>query len=196
MAVVAGLLAGQASASPPVETTAVHGTPAEVETIAQLERLLERHDVRRWLFTRRIRIDGTAIPHSHPVLTLHTRHLKQDVLLLSTFVHEQLHWFLHDRPEATAAAVRDLEKLFPEVPVGFPEGADSRQSTYEHLLVTCLERQALEQLVGKKETERAMAFWEGDHYRWIYRTMRERRKAIGKILKRHGLHNPKAEGGR
>lgn len=65
----------------------------EQQTKLQLERLLATYDVSRWMFTRTILIESgrDVIPHSHPVLTLSTRHLKDDELLLSTFVHEQLH---------------------------------------------------------------------------------------------------------
>lgn len=40
-----------------------------------------------------------AIPYSHPVLTLHTRHLKDDLALLSTFVHEEYHWYETAHPQ-------------------------------------------------------------------------------------------------
>jgi hypothetical protein len=71
-----------------------HDSAAELATKAQLERLIAAHDLRQWTFTHEIVIDEKSIPHSHPVLTLHTRHLKQDDELLSTYLHEQLHWFL------------------------------------------------------------------------------------------------------
>ena len=75
----------------------VHDSEAEHKTAEQLGALLRRYNISPWLFTRSVRIDERAIPHSHPVLTLHTRHLGQDILLLSTFLHEQLHWFLDSR---------------------------------------------------------------------------------------------------
>jgi hypothetical protein len=55
-------------------------------------RFLDKYDLTPWLFTRAVVIDDDATPHSHPVLTLHTRHLRDDLLLLSTFIHEQSHW--------------------------------------------------------------------------------------------------------
>ena len=72
-----------------IEIALKSGTPREVQTKEQLQRLLKTYDLSKWIFTRSILIDEKAIPHSHPVLTLHTRHLKDDDLLLSTFVHEQ-----------------------------------------------------------------------------------------------------------
>ena len=67
------------------------------------------------------------IPHSHPVLTLSTRHLKDDDLLLSTFLHENLHHFLTQNPEkAEAATKKELRAVFPKVPVGVPGRAIPR----------------------------------------------------------------------
>lgn len=48
------------------------------------ERILASYDLRRYTFTYQVIIDEKAIPHSHPVLTLHTRHLGSDEQLLST----------------------------------------------------------------------------------------------------------------
>src|SRR4051812_30597332 len=75
-----------------IDISLAHGSKAEQQTKEQLQRLLGAYDLSKWIFTKSIIIDEQSIPHSHPTLTLHTRHLKDDELLLSTFVHEQLHW--------------------------------------------------------------------------------------------------------
>ena len=80
------------AASGQIEIELAHGSQAEEATRDALLRLVGEHDVSAWLYTHRVIIDQTAIPHSHPVLTLHTRHLGEDEHLLSTFVHEQFHW--------------------------------------------------------------------------------------------------------
>ena len=167
-----------------------HGSVAEVETKTQLEGLIKEYKLEPWIFTNSVVIDAHAIPHSHPVLTLHTRHLKQDDELLSTFVHEQLHWYLSEHETDTDAAVRDLTKLYPEVPVGYPEGAQDRESTYLHLLVCDLEEHADETLIGRQRTAAVMAFWAGDHYRWVYRTVLSDGPKIDAILKAHHLDDP------
>src|SRR5690349_9754470 len=66
-----------------LEFSLAHGSPREVETRDQLRRLLSTHALLPWLFTRKVVIDEQSIPHSHPVLTLHARHLKDDDQLLS-----------------------------------------------------------------------------------------------------------------
>jgi hypothetical protein len=69
----------------------MNGTDAECRTQEQLERLLASYDLGKYTFTRSVVVDEKSIPCVHPVSTLHSRHLGQNDLLLSTYVHEQLH---------------------------------------------------------------------------------------------------------
>lgn len=69
--------------------------------------------------TKAIAVDDDVIPHSHPTLTLSTRHLQDDELLLSTFVHEELHWVVADSKES-AAALKELRAMFATVPAQPP----------------------------------------------------------------------------
>lgn len=161
--------------------TLAHGSAAEIATRDQLARLAREHDLTAWTFTTRIAIDEDAIPHSHPVLTLHTRHLASDDQLLSTFIHEQIHWLLEDREALLASAVARLRTALPGLPVGFPDGADSERSSYEHLVVIALERRGLAFLVGEARAAAVLAFWESDHYRALYRAVREHRAMIDAI---------------
>jgi hypothetical protein len=159
----------------------------EVQTKGQLQKLLAQYDLSRFIFTKEIIIDRSSIPHSHPVLTLHTRHLKDDELFLSTFVHEQLHWFLTQHKDETEQAVKDLRTIFPKVPVGFPEGADSEDSTYLHLLVNTLEYRADKELLGELRARQVMEFWATDHYRWVYRQVLDEGDKIRAVLRKYKL---------
>jgi hypothetical protein len=71
--------------------------------------------VRDWIFTHDIRIETRVIPHSHPILTLNTRSLDDDDRLLSTFVHEQLHWGVQKPDEGL---ITQLAHRYPILPVG------------------------------------------------------------------------------
>lgn len=164
-----------------------HGSPAEQQTKEQLQRLLGVYALSKWIFTRSIIIDEKAIPHSHPTLTLHTRHRKDDELLLSTFVHEQLHWFITQRDKDSEAAMKELRVLFPKMPVGFPEGSNDEAGNYEHLLVVYLEFRADRELLGELKARQVMDFWATDHYTWIYKTVLERTRDIGNIAFKYKL---------
>jgi hypothetical protein len=88
-----------------------------------LTRILATYDLSIYTFTHDVIIDQKAIPQSPPVLTLHTRHLGSNDILLSTYVHEQLHCYLEAHLTQAEAAERGLRKLYRSVPVGYPEGA-------------------------------------------------------------------------
>lgn len=177
-------------AAPPaarLRFTLAHDSVPERATRAQLERLLAEHVVSRFMYTRDVVIDADAIPHSHPVLTLHTRHLDDDGLLLSTFLHEELHWFTVARRPALDAAVAELRGVFATLPVGYPEGANDLTSSYEHLVVNHLEHRAVRQVLGETESQRVMAFWRNDHYRALYALELAREEEIAAVVSRAGL---------
>lgn len=171
-----------------VKITLANSTPAEQHAKAQLERLMKSYDLSKWIATRSIVIDEkTGIPHSHPVLTLNTRHNKDDELLVSTFVHEQMHWFVIQDQRDLGAAIEELKKMFPGAPAGPPEGARDLNSTYLHIAVCYLEYRALRELMGELRAKQVIEFWTTDHYRWIYRTVLERPRDIGQIMFKHKL---------
>jgi hypothetical protein len=161
----------------------------ERQTRDQLQGLLRTYDISQWIFTKSILIDDTATPHSHPVLTLSTRHIKDDELLLSTFIHEQFHWWTsrNDNFDATRQSITELRQLFPKVPAGAPEGAADENSTYLHLVVCYLEYRAVRELLGELKARQIMEFWANDHYTWIYKTVLERPRDIGSILFKYKL---------
>ena len=175
------------AAAQKIEISLKNNTPAEAKTKAQLERLIAAHELSKWTFTRKVEIDEKSTPHSHPVLTLHTRHLKDDELLLSTYVHEQIHWHLVHLSKETDEAIKELRTVFPKVPVGGPEGARDENSTYLHLLVGYLEYRAGRELMGEFKAKQVIEFWSTDHYNWVYRTVLERTRDIGNIAFKYKL---------
>jgi len=175
-------------ASPALDIQLQHNDEdREQRTKAQLERILQAYDLGKYTFTRKIIIAARVGPHSHPVLTLSTRHLDSDDLLLSTYVHEQLHWWLDANPERLKKAETALERIYPKVPVGDPDGADTEEATYMHLVDCYLEMKADRALMGEQRTTKVMEFWAGDHYRWIYKTVMSDESRIGRIVKKNHL---------
>src|SRR4051812_45219329 len=109
--------------TPGVEIGLSHNTPGEQSEAERLRRVLARFDLTPWVFTRRVLIDERVTPHSHPVLTIGYGDHGDDDLLLSNFVHEQLHWWLVAHQQQTDAAMAELRELFPHLPVGGLDGA-------------------------------------------------------------------------
>jgi hypothetical protein len=163
-----------------------NGTEGEALMATQLRSLVRKYDVEPWVLTRSVLIDENQIPHSHPILTIHTRHIGEELELLSTFVHEQLHWLEEGSWLAGfQAAMKDLEALFPDVPSSAEGGARDDESTYRHLLVCDLEYQAMASLVGEataRETLGAIT-----HYQWIYdKVLSDPR--VREVALRHGFN--------
>jgi hypothetical protein len=171
-----------------VEITLKNGTEVERRAQAQLDGFVQKYHLERWTFTRTVAIDEkTHPPHSHPVLTLNTRYLNDDTWQLSTYVHEQLHWFLSDRQQALRKATDDLKKAYPDVPKGPPEGARDERSTYLHLFVCYLEYDALKQLLGPEAARTQIEKLADHHYKWVYRTVLKQGGKIRPILEKHNL---------
>jgi GDSL-like Lipase/Acylhydrolase family len=164
-----------------------HDSDHERQTKEQLQRLLNTYNLHKYTFTHAVVVDERSIPHSHPVLTLHRRRLKSDDPLLSTYIHEQIHWYLDEHLSQTRAAEEDLRRLYPKVPVGYPDGSDDEEGTYLHLITCYLEMQADRELIGSDRTAGVMNFWAGDHYRWIYKTVIHDESAIRSVVEKEKL---------
>jgi len=177
----------------PVRHDAAGGGPympddaKERATQSQLERLVSQYDLTQWIFTTSVVIDEDAIPHSRPILTLHTRHLRDDDLLLSTFVHEQAHWFFDQHHSDAAKAVSELRGLYPSIPVGFPEGSNDSDGNYEHLIVIYLEYEADRRLLGELRAWQVMSFLSQDHYTWLYRTVLSDGVRLRELVRKYHL---------
>lgn len=177
-----------ASARNNIEISLKNNTQAEIQTKEQLQRLLKTYNLSKWIFTGKVLIDEkTAIPHSHPILTLNARHIKDDELLVSTFVHEQIHWHLVQKDKETEQVIKELRLMFPKVPAKGPEGARDENSTYLHLLVIYLEYRAVREAFGELKGKQIMEFWSTDHYTWIYRTVLDRPRDIGNLMFKYKL---------
>ena len=184
---IATLGATLARADDDVQISLAHDSAAERQVEQHLRALLAANDLSRWTITRRIVIDETEIPHSHPVLTLHARHRNDDELLLSTYVHEQMHWFLASRPKQAEAAEAELRALYPKIPVGYPEGSSDADGNYEHLLVIYLEYRADQDLMGELKAREVMQFLANDHYTWLYAKVLAEPRVIGELVRKYHL---------
>ena len=154
-----------------------------------LEALRRRHDLARYEYTRVVRIVPGSDTFAHPILTLGNRFADSEDLLLSTYLHEQMHWYLWllGTPERDPVApfFDELVRRYPEAPIGLPDGARNYESTYLHLVVNWLEIAATATLIGRP---RAFSCADAQPtYRWIYKTVLRDWDVLAELYERHGL---------
>jgi len=75
--------------------------------------------------------------------------------------------------------------MYPNAPVGLPEGADTAYSTYGHLVDCYLEIQADRELFGPKRTDEVIR--NKPWYTWIYETILHDEDQIRAVVQEHGL---------
>jgi len=187
IATIAALLLSSlaAFATDTAEVQTGHHSAREQQEKLELEQLLKKYDVSKYTFTRAVVIEERAMNHAFPVLTLNVHFLGSDDELLSSFLHEQLHWYLAQHRSAMEDAVRRLKVMYPHAPVGLPEGADSEYSTYGHLVDCYLEIQADRAPIGPERTDRVIK--NKPWYTWIYKTILQDEDKIVALVKEEHL---------
>jgi hypothetical protein len=171
-----------------VTISLAYGTSRESNTRSHLLALLSRHDLTKWQWTNEIRISSGEIPHSHPVLTLNTRCGDRTDLLLATYLHEQLPWWIANcPPTAVEEATKQLRCIWPAVPTAPPMGADDEDSTYLHLIVCFLEDEALRTVLGDSAAGAVLGHWTRDNYTWIYECVLASHARLAEVVERAGL---------
>lgn len=153
-----------------------------------LDKLRSEHDLRPFEYTTRVRIAPGEVPHSHPVLTLNTM-LRAEHALLSTYLHEQMHWYVtwysYAHTERWHVVRRELEARYPAIPTVFPEGAHTAASSYLHLIVNWLEIEATSALLGR---EAAVEVASGNFvYSGIYKIVLAEWDGLSQLYREHGL---------
>ncbi|MCA1054103.1 hypothetical protein LCM10_03820 [Rossellomorea aquimaris] len=149
-----------------------NNTEKEQDVRNELEQLIAKFDLQDYCYTDVVLVDEYAIyPHSHPMLTMNTRHIGKDNLLLSTFIHEQIHWYAVQHFQKMKNAIQQLKNMYPSVPVGYPNGAKNEFSSYLHLIINWLEVDVVFNKLEKQQYEEVIHFLQHDHYVWIYRTV-------------------------
>ena len=187
----ASLLVGQQTppASPDaIDIQTAHGTSAETQTKMLLQSLIRKYDLAKYTFTDKVIIEQGAMNHSFPVITLNVRFRDLPDNLLSSYVHEQIHWYLRDHNDARVAAIDELEQKYPNAPTQYPEGGGSKESTYGHLITCYLEMRADRQLIGEKRTKRVIE--QTPWYSWVWKTVVNDEPTIAAVVKEQHLEMP------
>ena len=161
------------------------GSERERQTKTRLEQVIASYDLRRYTFTREVMIEERAINHAFPVLTLNARFANSSDELLSSYLHEQLHWYLREHNSQQQQTIGELRRMYPNAPVGMPEGAETAYSTYGHLVDCYLEIQADRELIGPNRTDEVIK--NKPWYTWIYSTILRDEAKISGVAQEHGL---------
>jgi hypothetical protein len=172
-----------------IDTDLDHARREAERVRGMLEALRRRHDLTRYEYTRLVRVVPASRTYSHPILTLGTRFAESEDQLLSTYLHEQMHWYLWhlNGPEVDPIApfFDELVRRYPKAPTRPPDGARNYEQTYLHLVVNWLEIKTVAEFIG---SERATALArDPDGYRWIYRTVLDDWDALEELYARHGI---------
>ena len=157
----------------------VHGMLLDLRT---------RFDLAPYEYCRRVRIAPTEIPYSHPQITLNS-FVRDDLGLLSMYLHEQMHWYVTWFSHAYVARWRvlfeQLGRRYPDPPAADAGGANDGFSTRLHLIVNWLEIDAVSRYIGR---ERVVSHVRSLHfYRWIYGTVIEDREWLEALYREQEL---------
>lgn len=182
---IALVLEMSALAADPISIKLSHNTPREQQTGESLKRVLASYDLGTYIFTPEVVIEERAMNHAFPVLTLNARFADSPDELLSSYIHEELHWYLRGHDSQQKAAIAELRQMYPNAAVGLPEGAENAYSTYGHLVVCYLEIEADRQLIGPERTMAVIK--DKGHYTWIYSTILRDERKISDVVDEHHL---------
>lgn len=167
---------------PPLTIVEVNPDKWTAITKQNLLHLTQVYDLSPFLYTKELQIDPKAVPHSHPVLTLNTRHAENPKKILSALLHEELHWWLIQNQQNTNLAVSELRKILP----GHPE------STHLELIISYLEERAMEYYLGNKGAKEVItSLMKKDKVRpWVYYQILYNDFAIKNVVKKYNLLPP------
>ena len=171
----------------PVIITTYSQSEKEKDIKMRLEAILKKYELEPYIYTKQIMIQDSTIPHSHPILTLSTRDTSE-ALILSTFIHEQMHWYTLSKNNTFEDLMTEIKTMYPEVPIQLPEGGGSEKGTYMHIPINYLEYRHLKQVIGDDKALKVLEYLKTHHYTWIYETVEKDYEKLEALFEKHKLH--------
>lgn len=170
-----------------IEITELNPNRLTALTKQNLFHLAKVYDLKPFLFTKKIQVQSYVVPHSHPVLTLNTRNAEKPNQLLSTWLHEEFHWWADEKKKETQAAIAELKIMYPKI-----EGKPGSHSNYLHFIVCFLEYQSLKFYLGENEAQSVIRglIVNDKIYPAIYKEILHKDEGIARILRKNKLIPP------
>jgi hypothetical protein len=171
--------------------TTIDLTHAQAGAEAIRTRLLalrKTYNVAPFEYCKSVCIAPYVLPHSHPVVTLNT-YFPTDMALLSTYVHEQMHWYAtwhsHRHTAKWLAMLAEVEARHPNPPIGGADGASDRYSSHLHLIVNWLEVEAMSTFMDRAAVEAHVSGL--PYYRALYASVLRDGDTLRALYVQHSL---------
>lgn len=171
--------------------TLAKGTDKEQQTKERLIRLFEQYPLEKWRYSEQIQIEEGFGAYSHPVIKLGTwEEHETEQQILTTYIHEQLHWFCTWKEKNMLAnqAMHEFSEMYPDLPITRPEGCGSSFANYLHVLVNSLEYLGLSELIGEAEARKT--FERKPSYTKINELVLQEQERINSVLSKYDLFPP------
>ncbi len=155
-------------------------------TKQNLLHLAQVYDLTPFLYTKKVVICAEPKPTARTVLVLGTEEAAAPKRLLATFLEQELDWWLRTQLPSTARALKELQKVFPNVPKAQARGA------HRELLLNYLKLRALEYYLGHSEARTLMVELSKKTKppRWATAQVLRKHTSVGSIAERAGLVPP------
>jgi hypothetical protein len=171
-----------------VDIRTAHGSERERQGADALRSALAGRDLRRYLMTDVVAInDEIRGGFSHPLTLSPDTLLGRDPhVVLSVFLHEQMHWI---QGPGVDAATTEAAMRWPDPPPP-PAGSYDAKSSWLHISVCSLEYVSLAEVIGEADAVAALSGRQ--HYSWMYKQILADPAWARDLLSRHGLSAPAA----
>jgi hypothetical protein len=158
-------------------------TKAEIETMRLLKSFILQYNLDPWIKTRQICIQQGARSMSNP-LTLHTSYNDRPMMLLATFLHEQMHKLESLFEADFKGAMREVQAWCPPECLD-PSVCGNLKAAYGHFIVIFFEIDALKRLLGLPQTLDIIR--QKEHNQWIYQKVQDNTDHLRSIYRRYHL---------
>ncbi len=156
-------------------------------TKQNLLQLAQVYDLSAFYYTTKIFVKDKVLTHSHPVLTINTKHAHFPKRILASFLHEEFHWWVLRKPKETEQAIKLIDRYYPKLAAK----GKVRHSLMKHVIVCYLEYRALKFVLNESEADKiSQQNIREKNYPWVYQEMLAKNELLESILAKSQLFPP------